>query len=306
MFLSRYRNVTAAFIAVILSATLSSSCTYLSDFFGGPESVSFQGIPSRGFGSVAGTEFARELGRVDTPEREDLILREANRGNVPDFMRKFVAVKIDGKTSKGKKMSAVIYVAPDYFAIGSNSDYLRVPMTPMTAQRICDRYGLIMPTRKMVNEIYRSAAVKVAPQPLPPGDQMTGVPYYERHNRMVQATLGLRAKSGLIAGHKKDIVNSVLIQNRPLQVAIYGWHRLNGQAIQPLSLVHINTYADYSHGMRMIRATMLIDGKTWRVSDALKHPEYSKLLSDEGTFSKSTLPTNAHPRWLHRNVTKRS
>jgi hypothetical protein len=296
----------ASIVAVSLAAILSTSCTYLSELFGGPESVSFRGIPSRSFGAMTGTEFAREFGRVDSPEREDLILREANRGNVPDLLRKFVAVKIDGRTSLGKKMSAVIYVAPDYFAIGSDGDYLRVPMTPMTAQRICDRFGLIMPTRKMVNEIYRAAAVKIGPQPLPPGDQMTGVPYYERHNRMVQSTLGARAKAGLIGGHKKDIVNSVLIQNRPLQVAIYGWHRLNGQAIQPLSLVHINTYADYSHGMRMIRSTMLIDGKSWRVSDALKHPEYSKLLSDEGAVSKSTLPTNAHPRWLHRSVAKRT
>ena len=48
----------------------------------------------------------------------------------------------------------------------------------------------------------------------------------------------------------------------PGKIAIYGWHRLNGAPIQPLSTVHGACYADYSHGIRLVSETVLVDGKT--------------------------------------------
>jgi hypothetical protein len=54
------------------------------------------------------------------------------------------------------------YVMPDVLAIGSNADYFRMPMGPRTAQSIGDAFGCIMPTRKMVNDIYTASTVKVA------------------------------------------------------------------------------------------------------------------------------------------------
>ncbi len=41
-------------------------------------------------------------------------------------------------------------------------------------------------------------------------------------------------------------------------LAIYGWHRENGVAIQPLTIVHKDTYVDYSHGIRLVSRAVWI------------------------------------------------
>jgi hypothetical protein len=56
----------------------------------------------------------------------------------------------------------------------------------------------------------------------------------------------------LLAGHKKDLVLTRKLATRPNRVAIYGWHQLSGEPIQPVSTVHVAEYADYSHGVRLI------------------------------------------------------
>lgn len=56
---------------------------------------------------------------------------------------------------------------PDYLAIGSNDDFVRIPMDPKTAQKIADQTGTSLPTTKMVDDIYKQADTRLTPQPLP-------------------------------------------------------------------------------------------------------------------------------------------
>ena len=65
-------------------------------------------------------------------------------------------------------------------------------------------------------------------------------------------------------------------------LAIYGWHRLDGRPIQPLSLVHEASYADYSHGIRFMQPTMLVDGQERPLDDVAREPALSALVTDEG------------------------
>ena len=73
-----------------------------------------------------------------------------------------------------------------------------------------------------------------------------------------------------------------LLASNPGRIAIYGWHRLNGSPIQPLSTVHGACYADYSHGIRLVSETALVDGKATSVYDMLQDPVLARVLSDEG------------------------
>jgi hypothetical protein len=59
----------------------------------------------------------------------------------------------------------------------------------------------------------------------------------------------------LVAGNKKDVIISNRIYNDTsnCHVVIYGWHKTNGKAIQPLYARHLNSWADYSHGIRLIQ-----------------------------------------------------
>ena len=66
------------------------------------------------------------------------------------------------------------------------------------------------------------------------------------------------------------------------KIAIYGWHRLTGIPIQPLSTVHGATYADYSHGIRLVSDVVLIDQEPRSLYGVLEDPRLAKILSDEG------------------------
>ncbi len=46
---------------------------------------------------------------------------------------------------------------PDYLSIGSNDDWARIPLSPMAAQQIADSLNCFLPTRKMVDDIYKAA-----------------------------------------------------------------------------------------------------------------------------------------------------
>jgi hypothetical protein len=67
-------------------------------------------------------------------------------------------------------------------------------------------------------------------------------------------------------------------------VLIYGWHWTTGKAIQPLTNVHQDYYMDYSHGIRLVRRAMTVDGKKITMEEALADPVLNALLSDEGVM----------------------
>jgi hypothetical protein len=87
----------------------------------------------------------------------------------------------------------------------------------------------------------------------------------------------------LIAGIKKDVVISPKINTtgKNDRVAIYGWHKTNGQAIQPLYTGHVNWYVDYSHGIRLVYQTIWVNGKAMNYKDVLNTPFLKGLLCDE-------------------------
>ncbi|MGE5254336.1 MAG: hypothetical protein ACM3N7_10260, partial [Planctomycetaceae bacterium] len=68
------------------------------------------------------------------------------------------------------------------------------------------------------------------------------------------------------------------------KIAIYGWHRPSGIPIQPLSTVHGASYADYSHGIRLISNRLLLNGKPRLYYEVLEDPARAELLSDEGVI----------------------
>jgi hypothetical protein len=176
---------------------------------------------------------------------------------------------------------------PDYLSIGSSRDFLLVPVGLYTALAVADAFGFTLPTPKIVDAIYRQAAVHLAPQPLPPGGTMRSTAYYVRHNALVLAQRAETAAplGALTAGHKKDLVLTKRLWHSPGRVAIYGWHRDANAPIQPLSTFHGAQYADYSHGVRLVSMTAFVDGQPRSIFDLLADPRFSRLLSDEGPLT---------------------
>ena len=164
--------------------------------------------------------------------------------------------------------------------IGGDVDYVRIPLTPYTAQFIADMTGCVLPTRKMVDDIYNQADIKLAPHPLTQDRESLAT--FLQHNELIQGQLHNRNPRGLIAGIKKDVVLTNELSARPGHVAIYGWHQLDGKPIQPLTTVHVDWYVDYSHGIRLVDRLAEVDGKPMRIEEVLCNKELCGLLSDEG------------------------
>ena len=243
-----------------------------------------QEIPSRSSEDLTGSQFAQYISKMDSQDREKAILEEISKGNLPAFLRKLVPVRLHSELANGQGLTATIFVTPDYLAIGSDSDFLRIPMNLHTAATIAERFGFILPTRKMVDAIYLQSSYHLMPQPLPAGPQMRSTEYYSTHNQMIENQMrAMGAPLGaLISGDKKDVVMSNRLTTYVGRIAIYGWHRGPGQPIQPLSTVHGANYADYSHGVRLISEWALVNGKLQSIRQLLQDPATAKVLSDEG------------------------
>lgn len=234
---------------------------------------------------VTASEFVRSV-VADRSTREDKALDVLLAGNVPSHMRSFVDVTFHFDDNDGVRHELTVRTLPDYLLIGTDDDSVRIPLWPLTAQKIADAWGCLLPTSKLVTEIWKAAPGKLPPEPWgPPYDSsMMSTARIVKHNERIETTiqrLNVDAKQ-LLAGHKKDVVLSVRLSEKPNNVAIFGWHQFNGKPIQPVSLVHENTYADYSHGIRMLHSSCMLDGVDDDLGRIYMDPVLSKGVSDEG------------------------
>lgn len=237
--------------------------------------------------SLTGSQFVAYVARMDSRQREQAILKEMLDGNMPGFLKNLVPVSLTYQPPNGKMLTATVFVMPEYLAIGSEKDFLRIPMNLYTASTVASRLGYVLPTRKMVDAIYRQSAFHFAPEPMTAGPQMRSTEYYRIHNEKIEEqSRALGVTPGmLVSGHKKDVVMTNLLAANPGRIAIFGWHRLNGAPIQPLSTVHGACYADYSHGIRLVSETVLVEGERRSIYDVLQDPVLARVLNDEGPMS---------------------
>jgi len=255
------------------------------------------GFPERQPGhKMTGSEFVRDVLGVAAadgpynrgltgPRREAAILAEIERGNVPDFLRHpktVVVTDLHGNRAELKVM-------PDYLAIGTNYDFVRVPVTPLLAQTIAERYGMALPTKKVVDSVYQQAEVRLPAVGLvqSAADQsyMQGNGFYLKHDAIIDRQLADQPIDALVAGHKKDIIVSRYAASHPTRLDFYGFFDGNGKPIQGAhGGPHENTYVDYSHGARLVSQDVIVNGRRMTYDEVLRHPQLAGLVSDDGAF----------------------
>ncbi|CAF3597195.1 unnamed protein product [Rotaria sp. Silwood1] len=246
-------------------------------------------IPSRTI-TINGTEFGNSIMNVGpTQTREDVIYAQFLAGNIPEFMRNAISVTVTAGNN-----TLIYWVLPDVLAVGTNADYLRTPLNPLTARKVADLFGCVLPTRKMAHQIWQTATVKLTPSPNgPPYDAtMMSTERMMFHNKKIQTALGSKVPGELVAGHKKDVVISVGLLTHPKNVAIVGWWYPSGQIIQPLNyLSHDRYYKDYSHGIRLINRIVSVNGQWYDIYEVLRNNTLGNLISDEGPFDATQMYT---------------
>ena len=268
---------------VLLLCSCAGSKLAMKHWSSPPEPSGLGGVPEGRGGPVetrtTGSAFYQQAISYNWKQRDSLATALFLQGDVPDFYKRFVRIKSSFTDSLKQDHRIEYEVAPDYLSIGTNEDWARVPLTPMAAQAIADSLHCFLPTRKMVNEIYEQSKVKLAPVPMYAFRDSTVTMW--QHHLIIEGQR--QGRKGLIAGIKKDVVISNVVSQHPKQnrVAIYGWHLLNGKAIQPLYAGHVNWYVDYSHGIRLIKRTVKVDGKKMDYQAVLNNPLLRGLLTDE-------------------------
>jgi hypothetical protein len=268
--------------ALVFLVTACQPAQRTSDF---PAATPSRGsrIPVRASDAPTGSQFVAIIATLPREEREAAVVRELLAGNIPSFLRRFRTIERTVTGADGAVHTISYDVMPDYLAIGSDEDFVRMPMDPYSAQAFCDAYGFVLPTRKMVNDIWAAASVRVSPRPLTVDREAPAT--FLLHHRMIEEQLTGAPRGALVAGMKKDVVVSNKLLERPNRVAIFGWHYRNGEPIQPLYAGHVDWYVDYSHGIRPVRREMRVDGVVRRFGEILDDPAFRGLLSDEGDLT---------------------
>lgn len=245
-------------------------------------------LPARPADAPTGSQFIEKVKALPIAEREAAVLAELRRGNIPDFLRNTVTVKAEATGLEGKTHTVAYEAMPDYLGIGSDADWVRMPMTPKTAEAFCAEYDYVLPTRKMVNDIWKAAEVKLEPQPMTEAREAPET--FLAQNKLIEEQRAKDpSKSKFVAGIKKDVVVTNRLNEKPGKVAIYGWHYRDGKPIQPLTIVHGENYVDYSHGIRPVRREMLVDGvNRLPFREIAADPHLNGLVSDEGELVRPT------------------
>lgn len=237
-------------------------------------------IPSRPANAVSGAQFQRQIAELPREQREAAVLREVTAGNVPDFLRRLKPIQVEANDDSGTKHVAIIFVTPDVLAVGSDDDFFRAPMTPHTATTIADQFAATLLMTKVSDDLFAAAEVRLDPKPLT--NDRDAVATFWQHHLIIERQLLGKPRGQLVVGHKKDVVLSNRLKEKPHRVAIYGWHYPSGKPIQPLYVGHTDWHVDYSHGIRLMSRQVVVDGQPRTVADVLKDRQLCRLLSNEG------------------------
>ncbi len=218
--------------------------------------------------------FAAIDGKTGSP-REANTLWMFRNGGVPAFLFR----DLQPVTVRRGGHVITYRVTPDYLAVGTDADWARMPMTPGVAQAVADDRGMMMPTRRMVDDIY-AAGTKVARLTQATAGA-TSASLLEHHRRIERARGTTAPPTTLLVGHKKDVVLVPALATATDKVAIYGWHGLDGAAREPVPhTAHSAGYLDYSHGVRLVARAAVLDGRPVDLATLLADPALYPLVAE--------------------------
>lgn len=240
-------------------------------------------FPNRSRNVCTVQEFVKANMNSDAYRRDSVVVAQISCGNVPDFLRRSVDITDTLPDVNGKLHIVTMRVAPDVIMIGNDTNYLRMPLLPATAQKIADMCDATLPTSRMSDLIHRHSVAKLKPIFTTPDSEMTTLARFVTHDSLINVQMremGI-CPGTFVAGQKKDIVITNYLDSIKGRVCIYGWHHKNGVPQQPLFTRHGDFYVDYSHGVRLVSKIVIVDGKPMPISSILRHPTLYTLLSDE-------------------------
>jgi hypothetical protein len=234
-------------------------------------------------------EIIQKLSAAPTQaKREQEIGRFLEIGTLPNFIFEPTVITVTDK------INILEYkVCSEYLCLGTEQEYMHIPMSPLTCKEFMLQRDFVLPTPTMSKQIY--SASKIKPGVISWSDlyknktkkynRDSTMCYVDHSNRLQEIIKVKGSKSGeLIGGHKKDVVLTNMLTNQKYKnnVAIYGWFNTDGSMIQNLNAVdHVVTYVDYSHGLRMVYNKCKLNGQDATIKQIWNDTNLCKLLHDD-------------------------
>ena len=233
-------------------------------------------MPDRKPDSATGSQFIDLISTVPQNIRDEATLDQLMEGNVPTYLRKLLPVDITFGKNK-----LTYFVTPDYLSIGHDNDFVRMPLSAISAQKIAYYFRCCLPTRKMVIDIWRSSVIRLEPI------EIFGAPdtqLIKQHNDLI--TGQMLGAFGLMSGAKRDVVVSTGLQKSPSSGYLYGFMNPNGTPRQPLNGKRSSGSCDYSMGVRLVSRTAVWNDEPIDLFDMMINTPVVHMVSDEGPLHK--------------------
>lgn len=244
-------------------------------------------LPPNSDSDLTGTQIGKSLLNILGQKRDDAFVDQIRSGNIPNCVRNLVPITI---INKGNTLQ--YWVSGDVLSVGSDDDYLRISLNGKSAKKLLDTINCMMPTKKMCDDIFRLADLKLNPLPMGASSAMSNTQTLINHNVGISKQIAGRDFK-LITGHKKDtVIAKHLLEDRS-RCAIYGWfYPSSGKPIQDLqSKAHSWDYQDYSQSVRMILRSATLNDQPIDLYDILNNPQLAYLISEEGSYNPLSIYT---------------
>ena len=190
------------------------------------------------------------------------------------------ACQSTAQAADGNEVAATLLAMPDYLAVGSDDDFVRMPMTPQTAQQIADQFGCTLPTRKIVDAIDARRNCTSSPAPSP----RTARPSKRFSSTMKSSKSSGAANRSACSSPASRKTSSLRHESSKSPSA---WRSTaggnsNGQPIQPLTIVHWDSTSTTATAPGWSSTKSTSTAKKSPSPTCLADPERCGLVSDEG------------------------
>jgi hypothetical protein len=257
----------------------------------------------------------------DEGKRHRLVLEQVFRRNMPDTWDDWVSITVIGR--KGTVVE--FEVSPHGLRIGTNEDWVEVPMDGPHFAAAAELLGLSLAPAWMIEQIHLEArdrgglghyfaAAEIAQsmgyddwEPnAPDGEKMKSPEFFERRSALIRDWLEEHqiADNALVSGYFKSVVPPIDGLTRPGGLEMVGGYSDDGQRIQPLSGgFHARTFFDYSHNVRLTKRFVRVDGKRVTLAEFWGNVDYAL----EFGFRRSDIPVPAYrypealARWMRNH-----
>jgi len=250
---------------------------------------------------VKASDFVSQLPKGPGSQRDQMIYDAVRRRDMPPIEWRSI-------TLKSGKHVGIINVSADTLRLGEPGDSIRVSGSHLLAQRIADSLGTVIPTAKIVDEIWRQADIQlpVFSHAWYSGKGGDGTMALTRRmadqNRQVDQAIvdrgGAIEGRSLIGNAGKDwVLDKRLWGDCAGQAVNYGWHGSRGAhrsatlpgvtVIQTSACKHGLDHTDYSQVIRLVRPDMTVvfpDGmaREMNIADVARDPVLAGLVSHQG------------------------